>query len=169
MYLTIVCCDLSLVSSEGHLIKLLLTSNVVICLSDMARRPSLTRLSCFFVQPPVYQISPHSWLTSGTSWWSGVPGRERLTKQHPLKITSQQSACETSWVNMPLPLEYQNLQATISIKILLYETVSYKKYFATFKLIWFINVKWIHEPLYVEIKAVFLYINSTPANRGLFH
>ena len=90
-----------------------------------------------FVQPPVYKISPHSWLTSGTTWWSGVPGRERLTRQHHLKITSQLSACETSWVNMPLPLEYLNLQVTISIKILLFETISSNKmYFATFRLIW---------------------------------
>ena len=109
-----------------------------------------------FVQPPVYKISPHSWLTSCTTWWSGVPGRERLTRQHPLKITSQLSACETSWVNMPLPLEYLNLQATISIKILLFETVSSKHcYFATFKLIWSINVKWIHKPLYVETSTPF--------------
>ena len=41
-----------------------------------------------------------------------------------------------------------------------------KFYFATFKLIWCINVRWIHKPLYVEIKAVFLYINSTPVKQG---
>ena len=33
-------------------------------------------------------------------------------------------------------------------------------YFATLKLIWCINVKWIHKALYVEIKAVFLYIHK---------
>ena len=49
-----------------------------------------------FVQPPVYKVSLHSWLTSYTTWWSEVPRRDRLTRQHPFKITSQLSACETS-------------------------------------------------------------------------
>ena len=120
-----------------------------------------------FVQPPVYKISPHSWLTSCTTWWSGVPGRERLTRQHPLKITTQLSACETSWVNMPLSLKYLNLQVTISIKMLFFETVSSKNVcFAIFKLIWCMTAKWIHKPLPVEIKSVFVYIKQYSSKQG---
>ena len=166
-----VCCDLLPVSSEGHFIKWLLTKQGCHLPQEYGPQTIPDSAELVFVQPPVYKISLHIWMTSGTTWWSGVPGRERLTRQHPLKITSQRSACETSWVNMPLPLEYLNLQVTVSIKKHLFETVSSKivilQHLSWYD--WCINVEWIHKPLYVEIKAVFVYINNTPANRGLFH
>ena len=82
------------------------------------------------VQCWVVKISPHSWLTSGTTWGAGVPGggTDKMASSQDCIPT----ACETQswlispWANMPMSLKYINPQTFISIKMLSFESISHR-------------------------------------------
>ena len=85
------------------------------------------------------------------------PGDKPLSEAMMGSLLTHICVTRPQRINMPLLLKYLNLQVIISIKIRSFASISCKKrYFETWKLIWYICDKFIQKPLSAQIKSVFL-------------
>ena len=119
------------------------------------------------VQPPVYNNNPSQLV----DLWHNMMVRGTRKGEVDKTASSQDYITTVSLWN-------QLSQHTIVIKIpkstcsyfnpntFLWISFLQKYYFATCKLIWCINVKWIHKQLSIEIKAVILYIKQYSSKQG---